>query len=592
MQRTTTSPDSSDPHGGLRTWVASHSSALALIAAGMFLIIAFGIAAYQESRSLRPTDDSDETAYFSQACRIAEHGGIIGFLKECFLGTYPHDNRHPLVPLAVSPWARRSLDAVRPMRAAKVVLAAIALIIVFLVAGRVVPLPGALALVALLAMSQNWYMKARVVCTEPLVYALFFLAWALISGVWRPRGRWFWAGAAAGLTWLAKGTGVLLLLALFVAFIVHVAVRARKGERVSGKLAQARVAAAAGLFLAGFILCAMPLLWRNTVRFGNPLHNKNTALMWADDDHAQLMTDEQRAEHPLTPWSYLKRHSLADIGARLAGGVVKQAPRLLGGFAPDRSFGRALWVGALVVSSVLVLLGLIAVATQLRTWAGTYTAVLLGVSFLLFAWHSPITYASRFAATLVPICGLQAFSIGIPKLRAGADRLKRWLTPASVVLALGVGVLLLCRTQLNQQKSAWDQVPTSPEYRFLLKWFRQEVVGTGAVCFETPYLAPRYRVHWLLGKTQTIHDVPPADSFQELDRHMASLGARFLIVERDSLRDREKLFADYFGHDAQGNLRVRAVPPGWTIHVKDREGALDFVILKRARSAETPQRGG
>ena len=42
--------------------------------------------------------------------------------------------------------------------------------------------PGsALFLSALIALSINWYAKARVVCAEPLVYTPFFAAWALTS---------------------------------------------------------------------------------------------------------------------------------------------------------------------------------------------------------------------------------------------------------------------------------------------------------------------------------------------------------------------------------------------------------------------------
>ena len=185
-----------------------------LTIAGIVLLIAFALAAYSESLHLPPAFEGDESAYYHETCWIAEHGGATQFFLRCLLGRYPYDNRHPLIQWAASPWGGRLLKAVRPMRAVKVLLSVVSLVAVWWVFRRRIPAEAALFLTALLVLTENWAIKARVFVVEPVVYALIFLAWALIAGWLRPRWRWFWAGAAAGLAYLSKGTAILLLLTL------------------------------------------------------------------------------------------------------------------------------------------------------------------------------------------------------------------------------------------------------------------------------------------------------------------------------------------------------------------------------------------
>jgi len=511
-----------------------------------------------------------------EAAWIARRGGFLPFLGMCFTGEYPFCNRHPLVPVMVSPWAAQSLRAVLPMRAAKVLISAGGLLAVFLLSWRIAFAPAALCLIALLALSRNWFAKAPVVCAEPLVYALFFSAWVLIAGAVRPRGRWLLAGAATGVTYLAKGTGIFLLLSLPLAAVLHLATRSRVA---SDRRAAAK---ATGLFLAGFLVCAGPLLWRNAVRFGNPFYNSNTELMWADDWSARLMTEEQRAQTPLTFWSYLRSHSVGDVIRRLGFGLRKQVPRLLGSLAADSSFGGVIRFATLGLSCGIVLAGLAAVGRSLRSWCGAYTAVLVGVSVLAFVWYSPITFASRFAATLGPILGLAAFCPSLSLLRRAAGRLRRWHGPGSILIAVSASVLLWSRVNVGELLRRRGEVPTAPEYRFLLDWSRREVEQGGAACVQTPYLGRRFPFHWLLAEKARIYNLPPLKTLDEMNAYAASVGARFLIVEKESRREWAALFRGFIEEDAAGNLVLKAAPPGWRAREQDPYPPVDFVILERS----------
>ncbi len=543
----------------------------------ILILVLFGAGTYSESLWLPPIDDSDEMAYLGEASWIAEHGGAALLIIRCYEGEYPYDNRHPLTAWWVSPWAAQSLRAVRPMRAAKVLLAVGALALTFALCRRMMSPVAALAVMALLAASQNWYMKSRVVCAEPTIYAFFFLAWALIAGLLVPRGRWFWAGAAVALAWLTKGTALILLAALPLAAILFVALQARHTGWQTVSLWRP-----VALLLAGFLVVASPLLVRNVVRFGNPFYNRNSALMWADDDGAQHMTPEQSRENPLTPMAYLKRHSAGDIVERMSFGLRKQVPRLLGSLAVAPDFGVLPRVLSLMLSAAIVLLGLWGAATRWKTWAGLFTLVLVALTLLLFAWHSPITYASRFAATLAPVLAAAAFALAPQAPAPWSERAARWALRAAgpvVVLAL---LLLALRVDYGSLRQ-WPrgEVPMTPEHRFLLDWIQEHAGRRGEVCFQTPFLAPRYPVAWLLTPSTPLRNVPPFKDFATLQRHMDAAGARYLIVERDSMRDRWDIFAPFFDVDYRGAVVIRSCPPGWRFREADPFPPADFVILER-----------
>ena len=552
-------------------------------AALALLLLVFGVVALLESRVLPPVDDSDEPGYLEESCWIAEHGGITGFPSACFRGEYPYDYRHPLVQLAASPWAERSLAAVRPMRAVKVALSLIALVVVFVVARRVVSPPAALTLTALLALSLNWFMKSRVLCPEPVIYALFFLTWVWVGGLWRPRGRWLWAGLAAGLAFLTKGTALLLPVALLVALAIHIVALWVKKRRIPAKPRISDLGWSVGLFVAGFLLAGGVLLTRNLVRFGNPVYNRSVTLMWADDWSHHLMTADRRPEKPRTMWNYLRTHSLRSMAGRLAAGISRQAPRLLGAFAPHRSFGRPAWLAGLVISAAIILLGLLATAWQSRTWTGLFTCCLVGIGFLSFAWYSPITYSSRFVATFAPIIGVQAFRADFSWLRRARQWGRTWGAWLAIGLAVVVSCLLAGRLSADTLDAQRGPIPISLEYRFLLDWYADEAAPQDAVCFQTPYLGGRYTFEWLIADRVQVYQVPPLENFDALQEYMASKRARFFVVERDSLRERFALLEGYFGFDAAGRMVVKAAPPGWKVHRRDPYPPMDFVILERRR---------
>lgn len=555
-------------------------SALVWIAGGI-LLAAFALMAYSQSLHLRPAWEGDEACYFDESCWIAENCGAAGFVGASLCGEYPYDNRNPLIQWAAGPWARRSLDAVRPMRTVKVLMAVAGLALVFWLLMRCVPAARALLLVALLALTQNWAAKSGIFVVEPVNYALVFLAWAFIAGVLRPRSRWLWAGMATGLVYLSKGTGILLLLALLLALLICAVRLVRAGQRLWESERLRRFGLTVLWFAAGFVLTAGVLLTRNVARYGNPFHNSNSRVFWMDKCVENQLLPDQYEPDRFTFLGYWRHHTVGDAIERVVYGVKHQTKRLFGVFAADRSFGRPVRWATGITSVAVVFLGVVGILRERKSWLGTYTAMLVGLGYLLFVWYSYITVSSRFLAMFAPIVGAVAFSSGTQWFGERVKSVTRrlwFVAPVAVVVAV---VLLLARVDFARLTLPRGEPRTNREYRFLLDWFQREAVDRGAVCFSTPGLWPRYDLFWLLPPGTPALRVPPFGCFEELDAYIARKGGRFLVVERDSLKARLDAFKGYFEHDPDGNLVMRRVPPGWRVVRSDRCSSSDFVILER-----------
>lgn len=560
---------------------------LVVLIAGL-LMLAFGLAAYTESLSIPPMDDSDEATYLTESAWIHEHGGIPGFVLACLKGEYPYEYNHPLVQVLASPVADYELQAILPMRAVKVELSVLALVLTFAVAWRIVGPTRALQILALLALSRNWYTKSRVLTTEPVIYALILLGWALVAGRLRPKWRWLWAGAACGLAFLTKGTALLLLLALPPAICLHLLVgRLRRKKVALGHLWRPWALKSALPFLIGFVVVAGVLMARNTVRRGNPLFSKNSLLMWADswDQHPEIAEDI-RLER-FTPWQYVKRHTFGELAGRLIYGLKKQAPRLATALMADPGFTRPVMGLTLIASLIVMAVGLARLVRDGGTLSGQYTLVLLALGLALFAWYAIHTYASRFAATLAPMIVFYAF-LDAPPLTRGSFSMRRLAGWAALPVAALATALLAGRIDTRALLLPPTAPPATPEYRFLLDWHRREVGVNGAVCFQTPYLAPRYAINWLVRGQGAIYPIPGVATFAELQKIMDERGAKYLVIERDSLADRKAILSEWFYVDEFGALKMRGAPPGWRVSVVDPYGSTDFIILERANPAVVP----
>lgn len=537
------------------------------------LAVALALNAYSNAFGELPA--SDECNFLHESCSIAEEGGLIGFLSNCFRGAYPFDNRTPGLPLLGSFIAERSLNAVHPFRALQAVLAALAVGLVYFGAARAASPRAGLAAATLCAACMPWTHLAAKIAAEPLIYALTFVAWLLLSGAWRPRTHAFWAGLAVGAAYLFKATITVLLAAWVLAWIVDRAwQRWRKTPEPPAAVWRERLRAL-GLFVLGALVLAWPVLINNTLRYGSPLHNRNAQFFWLPYYDARLLDDGSAG-----PLRFIEEQGVGEIFARLGDGLALQAGTLLSLFGGSS----APW--ALLAPLVLVLAG-VGLLTDRRRFRKLFALFFVLLVVILFAWWAKFTSILRFTAVLTPLLAwyaVQGAAFGLRRTRAALLRRERHKLRFALafVLALAATALLARGVRGTGVRSPWEPLEAPPKFAYLRDWLLENPVHRRRVTLVTSYMRPHYDLLWLLPQPYAIHLVPPYETWSEFEGFARERGARYLLIELHSWREREPLLRPYFRREANGwpNFDL----PGWRPVAADpHPPGPDYLMFERVQ---------
>ena len=344
--------------------------------------------------------DDDQGAFLITAQEIHDHGGVGWLWAALWSGEFAEANRHPLY-LAL-------LSAAPTLRDGQWLSAGLGAIVLATLTTLAIRRSGRLAAgIFCILLGTNCafcLFSARVVC-EVLLVGLCGLTWLIhVPRAGDNNGRSLSllrcaaGGALMGLAWLTKGTG-LPLFAGYVLWLTLVSLwpsrrRSEGGQTVAVPGVRVRLARPVIAIIA-FLVIGSPLIARNQVRFGNPFHNLNSLLLFADRYEeldgmlARQVTTGDAAR------AYLSTHSAGDILKREASGVVWEAFIIL------RSLGPApLDDARLLFGLPLVVLAAARVATR-QTAADGLLMIWAGLSWLLFAWYVPIAAGERFILPLL-----------------------------------------------------------------------------------------------------------------------------------------------------------------------------------------------
>lgn len=395
-------------------------------------VLAFGAGAWrQRIENDDPTDD-DQQAFLETAIEIRDTGGVTGLVRDLLSGEFAEANRHPLY-LAVL-----SLRPEVPFgRSIALLFAALTLGLSWLCARRLWGDSVAGGLAVLLGTNGAFVRFSGLVVCETLLMLCCAAAWFAALHLFRHNRsqepvavQWPLVaviGGLLGLAWLTKATALLLLPITAVWLFFEV----RRRQQSWGRAVFSGV-----LLMAAFVVVASPLLIRNGVRFGNPVFNVNSSLLFADHyaDPEAVWGGESTRTLALRYW---ETHSLGEIVQREVSGCVWEAyifVRMLGPAPLDD--GRVL---AGLVLLVVALLGWMADPTLGWRLAALWTLLLWGV----FAWYVPIAAGERFLLPpLIP--WLTAASTGLVRAgiaRWGAERASFWFTATGLAWCAVWGTL-------------------------------------------------------------------------------------------------------------------------------------------------------
>ena len=500
------------------------------------LLVLVTAVVYVRGADLDPTA-RDQNADLAQAIRVRERGELTD------------GSRSPLLPLVLSPMARRSMDFFVEARLVSVLLAGLALLGFWLVVRTT--FSPALALVAAVVFLVEWRFQARRICPEPLLALCLVLATGLLAHVpssRRPLLLCALAGAWLGLAWLAKGSA---LLSVAVALVWLLAWQGRRGLR------------RAAVLLGGFVLAASPLIAFNLSHDRWPLANASSDHVMWEDAWDQDLDKTSTA----TLGTYLRTHDLGDIASRLGHGLLHQK----------------------AVEWPLGFLALLAVAALLRraaSWdfapppapesprrAWRTLALLTCVVWLLpMAWYEPITPSRRLLFPVVPILLPAALDVlwsllPAPWRAACARRPAALLARAAPALAgaavLAAGVLVVRHGNPWKERHMGD-----PELAVAAQLAQRQYAGAVVLAKPSRTLPP----DWLLEDHVRFLALPAAVPDEEAPRWVVER-AHYVLINPDLQRHRPALFGD---PQAAGMRPV----PAWLLH----EGFVgsSYVLLRVA----------
>ncbi len=415
-----------------------HRAGVALI---LFGVLLFAVNTYWVSQHQDTPDDDDQAAFLRDAREIHDHGGWTGLWRDLWSGRFEEANRHPLLP------ALLSLNPTLPFgRGVTGLLALLSMGVVLpLVWRRMGPLTAGV-LAVLLGTNGAWlYHAPRVVC-ESLLTGLAGGAWLAMMSSHRDTPtltphpssldpeRAILIGALLGLTYLTKGTGLLLLAGATLASGILGAWH--RNERRRGTVSTI------ALVLA-FLITASPLLVRNQIRFGSATYNVNSYLLWVDAfESPNAMAERMTVQEART--EYLATHSATDLIQREATGLAWEA------FIGLRTLGPAPWSDARVLLGLpLFALGLLGLchtpklpALVLISWTG--------IVWVMMAWYVPIAAGDRFMMPLlIPWLALSANGlVRVLSLTSDPRTASRRIVFAAMLWGVVTTVLVWTRSDL------------------------------------------------------------------------------------------------------------------------------------------------
>jgi hypothetical protein len=332
-------------------------------------------------------------------------------------------------------------------------------------------------------------------------------------------------------------------------------------------------------WLLAFAAVASPLLIRNVVAFGNPLHNPHSAYLWLDRWEDSYRPDVLR--EPPTALSYLRRHGAAgamDRFGRGVRGVMRLAVReVLAPFGLPPALASALGAATLVLAAAGVVLD----PDRCRA---VFTLAAFAAFGGAFAWFYDVTPASRFIMVMGPIAQLYAAVVvmglarwALASLRVRDDRCATLIAACVglIVFACLVGVNIRLR---SLRANPLQVVRLAPGFEELRDWLSKHVREAEPYAHGPSH---RYQFEWNTRPPLRATPLPLLKDRGELRAWLKEQGIRFLVVDAETALRRRDLLGGVVASPRRLDepIRVVGVPPGWRIAATGPTSGAAYVVF-------------
>ncbi len=553
---------------GRRNWIKALGGSrwrnIVVLAILAVLLIGFVVDGWAQIVENWNAYNTDQSAYLRLALRIQQ--GI----------ELTDGKRNPLYPAILALFGHREWSFFTMAKLLNLLIATFTLLAVYWAVKKVSSVHAALLTVFLLSHTEDFLVSGTKAVVEPLLILVMFVTWFFL---WEAGERvWWWglAGVGAGLTYLTKGTGSIVVMAFVLASVLIHRTRVFRQRTVWA-------------FLAGFAALASGLWVYNTLTYGNPLYNWNTThAMWLDQWQDKYVADSSQLP---TATTYFTTRSPEEIIQRFLTGLAAVWPQVRDAWFPLRN----VLIPACVVVALAVLIVKVASFSRKRRsssqpsfWRRSadyirshregvvFMAVLLPLWYLLFSWFSLVSNPVRFHLPLSPVvqCGLaSALVLGV---RTVLDELP-WPKGNVRAAAVNLGYAALAVLAIVATSDQIVSHINSGELRDPFRSDRESNADGDGVLEWLAAQEDEAPVRVLYGPSKSLggiwryvgivsHENVPSDlqSWDEMTTFLEEEQISWAVVDFELVDRRPELLGDYFSLDGK-KITLKQPPPGWVL---------------------------
>lgn len=533
----------------------------------------------------------DTTGYLGEANFISHHGGIINFLNLCITGTYKQANQHPLYILLLTPFASINISFFIVAKIISAIVGLIMLSVLFVLGNRMYGnLIASITVFALLLNGVFLVWTSGVACESLLMLVSLLCIYFVMEG-FKNNKYWVYAGIFAGLSYLAKGTGILLLPGFVLATVIMYKLSIFKNKYF-------------WLFFVLFALVASPLIIRNIIVYKTPFYNVNNSIITMGQDKINkdvYVTFDLK--DGVANWKYEKNETgvndkTTSENPRLKFflNILNHPQKILDGARAFIDTWNMNWAQKLpsklprAVTLLLVLFFITGIVREKNTGGKIYFLFTILVFFgALFTM--PI---DRYFLPLIPFIWIY-IALGIFTFldiinKGFIQKRYRFDIVSYIPLFLTLCLILYAGFIITKKdlKNPLHSVEYSESRTDILSWLR-----TNLKKGDLYTMGPNF--NWQLEKGTWI--LPPRIDYGDFSRFQTFVKEHhvsYIIVDLNTLKDfankfdamgqlvtnQKKDVEDYFVYDSKHGITEKKRIDGWNLVYEEQKKPTDFLIYK------------
>ncbi len=528
--------------------------------------------------------ETDTSAFFNYVLEIRAQGGPWDFLVSMLSGSFLPANQHPLFPFVISLFFKHSTAYFVAVKTLNLAFGGAFLFIFYYLMKKEAGSLAAAIAGALVVANDTFMIQTTMVSCEPLLVIFTTLSlYCLIKGVDDNR-LWALAGFFIALSFLVKGSGMFLIFGFGLFLLADV--RLRFWVLLRNKYLW--------LFLAAFVIVALPLLARNTIAYKFPFYNYNTKYLAMD-------AEERRVGEERSFLDILQKDP-SEHAARFARGTARQfrillhslysfslheVPKFTRDTAPPARKGIAGLVAALVFAAALY--------GMFRAPIGRRKRLL--IAFLILGFYLPLSWYSIIAPNRRYILPVSILFVAFASwtLARGITVELEWkarTTASQSRFAPEVLGLMALVTVLAVFAVGYPFARTIPrpsetvrledDYHALAAFFKKNLgegecyLNRGEHHYPWVLLYPE-----LMGRTCERGYFADLKSFVRYFERNPQI--KYMLMQPELFRATRNILGDYIRNDDVRGLVVLKNPPGWKIIGEDSHPPVGYVLFARDR---------